>query len=58
VDAHHSGSGKQAVQRGDVAETYQPFGMGSPFSQRKLVYQLNGAIAAAVADDGFDGCVV
>ena len=46
------------MQRGNVAEAHQPFGMRSPFSKRNLVNQLNGAIAPTIANDGFDGSVV
>ena len=58
VNAHYSGASKQAVQCGDVAETYQPFGMGSPFFERQPVYQLDGTISTTVANNCLDCGVV
>ena len=54
VDAHDPRPGGHSAQRGDVAETDDPLGMGGDVFQRQEVGQLDGAVAAAVAQDGLD----
>ena len=58
VNAHHSRPAQQTVERRDVAESHQPFRRCLQLVQRQLVNQLDGAITAAVADDGLDAGVV
>ena len=54
MDAHHVGTGPQAVEGGDVAEAHHPLRTGGQLLQRQVVDKLNGAVAATVADNGLD----
>ena len=57
MDAHNAGARGKSVQRGAVAESYQPFGILLHELRGQRVYEVDGAVAAAVAQDGLDGRV-
>ena len=54
VDAHHAGACAHPVQGGNIAEPDQPFGVGGDGFFFQQVHQVDGAVAAPVAQDGFD----
>ena len=58
VDTHHACARLHLMQRGDITESDQPFGMGGHFFHKLLTHEMDGAITAAVADNGLDGGVV
>ena len=58
VDAHDARLGFHGVERGDVAEADEPLGVVPDGFQVDAVDEVDGAVAAAVGEDGLDACVL
>ena len=58
VNTHHTRIGNGIKQHGDVAMTYQPFGMLLIALYRYTVQQVNGTISASRTDDSLNRVVL